>query len=73
MAAPRVETLAKLKKLRSALADADREVRELIFGRSDRAQRPYEEWLARLDKAIADLEGGPLDPAPGAAGLDEPR
>jgi hypothetical protein len=55
----REEALAKLKKLRSAFADADKEVRELIYGESDSSQRPHEEFLAKLDKAIADLESEP--------------
>ena len=64
MTVTREEALAKLKKLRAAAADADEAVRELIYGQSDRSQRPYEDWLAQLDKAITDLESGPLSHAP---------
>ena len=64
MTVAREEALAKLKNLRSAAADADEAVRGLIYGRSDRSQRPHEDWLAQLDKAIADLEGGPSSRAP---------
>jgi hypothetical protein len=73
MTVSRGEALAKLKKLRSAATDADAAVRELIYGQSDSSQRPYEEWLARLDKIIADLESDTLNGAPDAAGLPEPR
>jgi hypothetical protein len=64
MTVTREEALAKLKKLRAAAADADEAVRELIYGQSDRSQRPYEDWLAQLDKAITDLEGEPSSHAP---------
>jgi hypothetical protein len=64
MTVTREEALAKLKKLRAAAADADEAVRELIYGQSDRSQRPYEDWLAQLDKAITDLEGEPSCHAP---------
>ena len=67
MTVTREEALAKLKNLRSAAADADEAVRELIYGQSDRSQRPYEDWLAQLDKAITDLESEPLSHTPQGA------